>query len=72
MKKAITKIEQLIIDLKKVSIDFPHQQRMEWAIRNDMSLYTVNRYLKGEIGSTIIAEKLLFDINQFKKSAKAA
>lgn len=70
MKQAtINKVEQLAIDLKAQAEKFGHQERMIWAIKNNMSLYTVNRYMNGSIGSTIIAEKLLADIKAHNKAA---
>lgn len=49
--------------LKSVASKFSHQQRMQWALDNHMSLYTVNNYLKGNVASAIVAEKLYRDIS---------
>lgn len=64
----VSKLEILSDKLKSVAKDFPHQQRMMWAVKNEMHLETVNRYLRGAASSIPIAEMLLKDINSYLKN----
>ena len=71
MKKSeINKFETWAEKLKSVASRFPHQQRMMWAIENEMHLETVNRYLRGQVSSIPIAEKLFTDICAFLKKRR--
>lgn len=65
----ISKLEKLAMELKEIGSDFPHKERMKWAIENDMHLETVNRYMRGEASSIPIAEMLLIVARKYKKVA---
>ncbi len=58
--------KEVIDKLINIAKEFPYNARMEWCLKNDVSLVTLGRYLKGNC-SLIVAEKLLADIETFLK-----
>lgn len=62
MKTIADKITELNNNLIEIAPQVTQAMRMQWAIDNDTSLTTVNRYLKGEAKMTVFAEKLYRDM----------
>lgn len=62
MKTIAEKLEELNNDLKSLAPEVTRQMRMKWALDNDTSLVTVDRYFSGQAKMTVFAEKLYRDM----------
>lgn len=62
MKTIAEKLQDLNTELVELAPEVTKQMRMRWALDNDTSLATVDRYFRGEAKMTVFANKLLTDM----------
>jgi hypothetical protein len=64
METIAEKLTKLNKDLRELAPQITKAMRMQWAVDNNTSLATVDRYLNGQAKMTIVAERLLNDMKE--------
>jgi len=64
MKTIEEKLKELNEELTTIAPNVSKPMRMKWALENDCSLTTVDRYLNGQAKMTVFASKLLSDLKK--------
>ena len=62
MKTIAEKLEELNLSLKGMAPKITKAMRMQWALDNNTSLITVDRYLSGKAKMMVFAQKLHDDM----------
>lgn len=67
------KKKSLALKLENLKQHWPFADKQEWCIKNGYNVDSINKgYLRGTIGSIVVAEKLVEVISQFIKDNNIA